>query len=367
MTTRRNLLAGGAVLVVAGAGASFSVARNMGSLDHYRAAVALMRVPTGRDPDLASLLRYATLAPSGHNAQPWKFSVSPGRIDILPDLTRRTPVVDPDDHHLFVSLGCAAENLSLASSGQGLPGEIRYDPSGFGSAVFDFVAGTPKPSPLVEAITRRQSTRSDYDGKPVSNGILDQLSRAAATAGVEMALITDRPRIDQIRDLVIEGNKTQMSDQAFLEELRSWMRFSPRRALQTGDGLFSATTGNPVMPEWLGPTVFDLAFKTSSENAKYARQIASSAGLAVFVAESENPEGWIQVGRAAQRCALQATALGLKCAFINQALEVPRLRPELASLMGIPGRRADLVMRFGHGPDLPFSARRPVSEVQVQS
>jgi hypothetical protein len=27
---------------------------------------------------------------------------------ILPDLSRRCPAVDPDDHHLFVSLGCAA-------------------------------------------------------------------------------------------------------------------------------------------------------------------------------------------------------------------------------------------------------------------
>ena len=32
---------------------------------------------------------------------------------------------------------------------------------------------------------------------------------------------------------------------------------------------------------------------------------------------------WIEVGRACQRFALQATALGLKCAFINQPVEVP--------------------------------------------
>jgi hypothetical protein len=57
---------------------------------------------------------------------------------------------------------------------------------------------------------------------------------------------------------------------------------------------------------------------------------------------------------------LQATALGLKHAFVNQPVEVASLRPELASFAGLPGRRPDLVMRFGYGPTLPFSARRPV-------
>ena len=58
------------------------------------------------------LVRYATLTPSGHNTQCWKFCIAANAITILPDLTRRTPVVDPDDHHVFVSLGCALENMA---------------------------------------------------------------------------------------------------------------------------------------------------------------------------------------------------------------------------------------------------------------
>ena len=69
------------------------------------------------------------------------------------------------------------------------------------------------------------------------------------------------------------------------------------------------------------------------------------------------------IGRACQRFALQATALGLKHAFVNQPVEVTNLRPELAALVCMPGRRPDIVMRFGYGPTLPFSARRPVEAV----
>lgn len=54
---------------------------------------------------LVALVRYATLAASSHNTQPWKFRLDSGRIAILSDLTRRCPEVDPDDHHLYASLG----------------------------------------------------------------------------------------------------------------------------------------------------------------------------------------------------------------------------------------------------------------------
>jgi len=48
---------------------------------------------------------------------------------------------------------------------------------------------------------------------------------------------------------------------------------------------------------------------------------------------------------------------------LNQPVEVADLRPELARLIGFPSRRPDLVMRFGYGPALPFSLRRPVAAV----
>jgi hypothetical protein len=60
---------------------------------------------------------------------------------------------------------------------------------------------------------------------------------------------------------------------------------------------------------------------------------------------------------------LQATAFGLKCAFINQPVEVPEVRAQFAAFLGTADRRADLLMRFGHGPDMPRSLRRPVEDV----
>jgi len=308
-------------------------------------------------------VRYATLAPNGHNTQPWRFRLGEGRIDILPDFSRRTPVVDPDDHHLFVSLGGAAETLALAGAARGRPGEIVFDPGGSGGLVFSHGEGPPVGSALFDAIPSRQSTRADYDGRPVSVADLSSLAAAARMPGVDVILITDRPKIARLRDLIIQGNTAQLADAAFVRELKAWIRFNPRQALKTGDGLFSVASGNPPLPTWLGSAMFDATFKPKAENDRYAGQIDTSAGIAVFVGEREDRDHWTRVGRSSQRFALQATALGLKCSYLNQPVEVAAMRPELASLVGMAGRRPDLVMRFGYGAALPYSARRPVAAV----
>jgi hypothetical protein len=133
--------------------------------------------------------------------------------------------------------------------------------------------------------------------------------------------------------------------------------------VETDDGLFCAASSSSPLPASVGQRAFEWVFKVVSENDKYARQLRASPGVAVFVSRQSDPDHWVRAGPACQRFAQQVTALGLQHAFINQPVEVARLRPELASLVGAPGLRLDIVMRLGHGPTLPFSTCRPVQMV----
>jgi hypothetical protein len=133
-----------------------------GELPSYEEAVAEMRHPidlagTGEAARLRDLVRQATLAASSHNTQPWKFMLAERSIKILPDLTRRTSVVDPDDHHLFVSLGCATENLVHAALASGLHADVRIEDNAIAVA---FDETRPVRSPLFEAIPIRQCSRT---------------------------------------------------------------------------------------------------------------------------------------------------------------------------------------------------------------
>ena len=333
--------------------------------DAYEAALAEMTRPLPADPGMRDLVRYATLAANGHNTQPWRFALGDDAVRILPDLMRRTPAVDPDDHHLFASLGCAAENLAIAARARGRSGAVRFVAEGEGHAEVDLATGAREETELFAAVPLRQCSRATYDGQPVAPDILGRLEAAATSYGVDALFIAEEKLREDVLALVIDGNSAQMDDAAFLAELKAWIRFNPDAAVAYRDGLLSSSSGNPELPDWLGSLMFDYAFSKDAENAKYAEHIRSSAGLVVFVAQSDDPNGWFAAGRAYQRYSLQATADGLKQAFVNQAVEVPAARAELRGLLGLGDRRPNLVVRFGAGPAMPKSLRRRVDDVMV--
>lgn len=353
--SRRTLGVGLGLSVLAGCGA--------GADDYARTAAQMRRPLDASAPDpIPELVRFATLAANGHNTQPWRFQRTPAGVDIAPDTTRRTPVVDPDDHHVFVSLGAAAESILISAPTLRRAGALAFDADGprISIALETTAAGD---DPLVAAIPRRQCTRSEYEARSPSTEDLSLIEAAAQIEGVELRLLTARSDIDAVRDYVVEGNRAQMNDPAFVRELKDWIRFNPQAAIRTGDGLYSASSGNPTLPDWVAGVMFDMAFTIKSETEKYIKQMNTSAGVAVFTGATATPAHWIQVGRAYQHFALQATLLGLKHAFVNQPIEAPAVRAQFAAYLDIGDLRPDLVIRFGYAPDLPFSLRRPVSEV----
>lgn len=315
------------------------------------------------------LVRYATLAASSHNTQCWKFKLADRQISILPDLTRRCPAVDPDDHHLYVSLGCATENLLIAAKAHGFEGTVELQQAGDAVKAIHIhlTAGEPVHSLLFEAIAERQSARSIYDGQPLKAEALKRLDSAGTGEGVSLILLTEQQALEAVLGYITEANTAQLNDPAFIKELKSWIRFNLSEAVQKGDGLFSKSTGNPAAPHWLGSLLFDLTFGAKSENKKIAKQIRSSAGIAIFVSDKNDPAHWIAAGRCYQRFALQAEALNIRTAFLNQPVEVAALRPQFANHLGIGNRRPDLIVRFGHGPKMPRSHRRPVEAVVAKA
>ena len=361
MLSRRTIVASG--LSVAGLGA---VGYGLWPrLNDYNEEVTRQRYLLSADPDLEGLVRMASLAANSHNTQPWKFRLSEGRVTILPDFTRRTDVVDPDAHHLYVSIGCAAENLIIAAKANGRAADPTIEAGDETLISISLENGSMEDTPLYEAIPLRQSTRSDFDGQPISKSDINLMKAAAREEGVSVLIFTEASEREAILELVVEGNSVQMDDPAFVAELRDWIRLTPDHALATYDGLFSATSGMPVMSAWIAGRLFDAFFQKDGENDKYRSQIRSSFGVAVFVGEKEDPEHWIKVGRSFQRFALQSTALGIRNAHINQPIEVPAVRPEFANWLGLPDVRPDLIVRFGRAPALPMSLRRPVVEIIV--
>ena len=333
----------------------------------YDEAVKFVWRPLDRSGGVRELVRAGTLGANSHNTQPWRFAISDKQITIAPDLTRRCPAVDPDDHHLFASLGCAVENVVQAATALGFMAEATFDVSDKDRGTITLERIQPARNDLADAIISRQCTRADYDGRALGAEDLGKIRMAGAVDGVECVLVTERPRMEALLDYVIQGNTAQIRDPKFMAELISWIRFNDSMAIERLDGLSGRSSGNPSLPAWLARPLLRFVMTEKGENDKYATQIRSSAGVAIFAAASNDKTGWIAAGRAFQRFALQATALGIRQAFINQPVEVQSLRPQIASYLGLGNRRPDLIVRFGRGPTLPRSLRRPIEVVIDQT
>lgn len=330
-----------------------------------RLADEIRKTPTKHAGPLETraLVKCGTLAASSHNTQPWKFTVGENSITIRPDFTRRCPVVDPDDAHLYKSLGCAAENISLAAAAQGYASDVVFDEEKDGITMSFKKSSSSEPTNLFKAIFKRQCTRTAFDGGELGVTEPDRLKASGNQEGIRTLLLTSNEQMTIVADFVDKGNRNQLSNPAFRKELISWIRFNPKDSLLTRDGLSNRTSGNPALPKWLAKKIIGMVLTPGGQAKTDREHIKSSSAIAVIVAERNDRQAWVNAGRAYERLALAATEISIRHAFINQPIEDPALRSHFESYLGLKSEYAQLVLRLGRAPTCPYSLRRPPEEV----
>jgi hypothetical protein len=314
---------------------------------------------TRHTEDVKSLLRYAVLAPSSHNTQPWRFKVTGNRIALYADRTRALPVNDPYDRELTISCGCALINLRVAAAheGFGLTCDITPDPhDGDLLALISLDrAGTASPSEagLFPSIGGRRTYRKRFQSREVPDGLLRALSEAAAGEGAWFHVIGTEEKRRDVAALVAEGDAVQWSYPGWRRELAAWMH--PRRR---GDGL--------ALPGLIAPIAqvvvrtFDMGHGVGAKDQELAD---ASPVLAVLGTAGDGIDDWLHAGQALERVLLKAYSGGLQASYLNQPVEVASLRAKLQHLIGRAGF-PQILLRLGFPPDaLPAAPRRPLDDV----
>lgn len=333
-------------------------------------SVASSTFPEGADAaeKLTFLLRYAVLAPSGHNTQPWLFSVAGDTVALYADRTRALAVVDPADRALTISCGAALFNLRVALRRFG----YRDDTYDLLSDADDadllarvrLVEGEP-PSPdeeaLFEAIPRRRTARAAYDERDVPIGLPGALEADTAREGAWLHLVPDAER-KTVAGLIAAGDRVQMADKRFRRELAAWVHSNRNRATR---GMRGDSFGFGDLMSHAGPLVirtFDLGRGQAAKDHEVAERAPL---LSVLGTAADSPRAWLEAGQAMERILLRACANGLTSSFLNQPVEVDDLRPELARAIGRSGDHPQLVMRFGYGPEVAHSPRTSIEDVLI--
>jgi hypothetical protein len=320
---------------------------------------------------LAFLVRYAVLAPSGHNTQPWRFVLSDSHVDIIIDPSRRLPMVDPQMREMTMSCAAAAETMLAALRAFGLSGDLIPLPEPGAPEVVARVTLDPQGSSgaedyeMLDAIADRRTVRRPYADTAVPAEVQSLMRQTARPFGVELSLFEDMAMRDGVARLVVDADRVQFADPAFRDELAAWMHPLSSPA---GDGIAGPSFGFPDWATRAAAMLFRM-FDLGSAVARMDKpNVLGAPLLGVFSTQGDTRAEWVATGRALAAVLHQLTIHGLVNAFLNQPIEVASLRPKLAELAA-PGRTPQLLSRFGYLKEgvamPPHAARRPLDEVLV--
>lgn len=313
--------------------------------------------------DFMEIIRYAAKAPSGHNTQPWRFCLAENAISIKPNFEVVLPVVDRDNRELYISLGCATENLLIASTHFGYEAHIVQCDTAEIKVELTKNTQVVKDN-LFHQIERRQTNRSVYSGEQITEDVLAKLHSLSHENNLQIyfAQITS-PLADTLTQYIVRGNEMQMNDKAFREELLSWMRFNGKQVKTTGDGLSYKVFGNPALPGTIAKPIVRQFLKPSTQNKGDIKKIASSSHLVLFTTKHNTVKEWINLGRFLERFALTTTGLGIASTYCNQPCEVISLANELQKTLPVNGEYPTLLLRIGYASPMPYSPRKEIEEM----
>lgn len=322
----------------------------------------------GDDRDkLLFLLRFAILAPSGHNTQPWLFKVSENILELFADRTRCLPVVDPDDRELIMSCGCALYFFKLAAKRFGYFAEIEYFPESSSEDLLARVRIVPSEPAnnyelnMFSAISERHTNRQAFDDRKPSQETIDELVSVVNDEGTWLQIVTGRDKRHAIAELIAEGDRIQASNKHFRRELSSWVH--PNRSKQS-DGMPGYAFGVGDIASNLGPFILRTFDWGNGQAAKDHQLALGSPILAVLGSQLDTQQSWLSTGQALAKLLLHITTEGMSASFLNQPIETESLRNKVQEIIrkdGFP----QIILRIGYGPKAKPTPRREIENVLI--
>jgi nitroreductase len=306
---------------------------------------------------MIDLVAAATMAPSMHNTQPWRFRFEPSSqtIGLYADPARMLRFADPNGRALHIACGAALFNLRLAAVVAGRQPVLRLLPDPDQPLLLATVrlAGRCRPQPveleLHEAIPARRTNRSPFSGQPVPPGVLGELAGAAQLEGAILHF-PDHQEAIRLLGLAREAERVLLADPAYRSELASWAGGARDR-----EGI-----PDEVMPPHDPRGTAPVRDFTSAGPASYA-WFEDEPQLGLLSTHSCGRADWMRAGQALERVWLTATVRGLEVSPLTQPLETADAWLVRDPRSGV--ENPQMILRFGYGLPVPHSPRRSVTDV----
>jgi molybdopterin/thiamine biosynthesis adenylyltransferase len=310
----------------------------------------LLPAPTDPEPESTDpvilIVDAARRAPSGGNAQPWRFEASDGEIRFYVDLARSHSAMDIGGRGSYVAMGAAVMNARVRAAKLGVLGPIELFPEGNRAALIATMQlGDGRDGELAALdgfISPRISNRRMPKGGVVSDDDATRLSTAVSLEGARLHLVRDKGELAAIGAIIGEADRRRFLLGGVHQEMMKELRWPGRDSLE--DGLDVRT----LELDAAGYAAFDLLGRSDvmSELGSWRAgralgmrsqmQITHGSALALISVTRNGMAGYVRGGSALERFWLTGEQLGIS---MQPVAPVYVYADGEADLLGLGGER----------------------------
>ena len=310
-------------------------------------------------PDEKQILFLASLAPSGHNTQPWFVKyLEPYHWVIGNDKSRWLPAVDPTQRETILSIGAFIQNLEYAANSLGY------------NCQFNILATTNQDENIVDVKLTKATGIVKYDIEQIKHRRTVRSSYLSDTLKKDDSLYLIKEETDFIHyipnnskehlwlnEQTIEANRIQAYRDAAQSELANWIRFSSKDAAKHLDGLTLAGMEIEGIPAWYLRNFYakkDVMKKNFREQSidKVVKQVSQSAGWLLITSKDNSVATLLETGKRLQRLWLKIREKNIAIHPMTQIIEEASTNQLLNNFVGI-NEPVQFILRTGYLKNYP--------------
>jgi len=285
----------------------------------------------------------ASRAPSGGNAQPWRFERDDTGLAFHLD-PARTTAMDVAYRGSFVAIGAALFNARVAAAAQGRLGPVsvpRAARPGEPVAHLALRPGTDDElAGLYEPMLARAANRRPGDGRPIDSSTLALLGDHVAREGGVLHLVVGREALDRCAEILAASERIRFLEPRLHGEMIGELRRPGVDPTDTGIDLDTLELGpadEALLAVARRPDVMALlrAWRAGAALGGNARRsVVTSSALAVVAMGGYAPGDYVTGGQAVERLWVLAGRAGLAVQPVSPVFLYARHPEELHELVG---------------------------------
>ncbi len=266
------------------------------------------------------LLHAGIQAPSGDNAQPWKFKIAENKISVFLDPKADESFFNVNQIASIISCGAAIENIKIAASQFSIQPRVEYfsEKIEFGGTMA-LNYGQVQKDPLSEFIWKRHTNRTMYKKENISDSVFQSSQNSiSCLPEAKLYCVKQKDELKRLAKIIYQIDRIRTENRSLHEHLNKMIRFTSNEIHGTNDGLplknlqagFAGEQLLKFTRPWSIMNIFNKVGIGRLVAMHSYRCIVNSSAVMLLRVDGQTDKDFLTGGRALERVWLDLTRQG---------------------------------------------------------